>query len=286
MENINWYYTQANSDAILSDGIFQLKKSPCLPFSEIDYDGFGNYLLSHNKTCYYIGEGRNLRKRLKQQFKLTTSTFYKNLLKKENSENCFSNIPINSFKVQILQTEVGRKEIEEFGIANLSTPLNRFQMGKRELYNIIDQDGIWKKVQELKSEILSQAEQEVFNDKFTPWFDCKMEKKAGLYIVKDSSDKLIYIGESSNVFDRFKTHSKTTYFSALRRHIGTEMLNLKLHERKGKKKYFEVAEDMKVTDFLKNCKAKFYPVSFGRYELEEYLIKKKQPILNRKGISI
>ena len=51
---------------------------------------------------------------------------------------------------------------------------------------------------------------------------------------------------------------------------------------KGKKRYFTETEDKKVTEFLKTCKSIVFPVAFGRYELEEYLIKKHKPLLNRK----
>ena len=101
-------------------------------------------------------------------------------------------------------------------------------------------------------------------------------------IVKNKNGELIYIGESSNINERFKTHSGRTYFSALRRHIGTEILKFELQEIKGKKRYFSETEDRKVTEFLKTCKATLFPVAFGRYELEEYLIKKHRPLLNRK----
>lgn len=57
---------------------------------------------------------------------------------------------------------------------------------------------------------------------------------AGLYIVKDKSDKLIYIGESSNIGDRIKTHCGRTYFSALRRYIWTNVLGFEYKKQKGK----------------------------------------------------
>lgn len=282
MTKINWTFTQNNSDTILSDGLFKLKTRPYQIFNEIEHNGFGNYLISHNKTNYYVGEGKELSKRLKQQFKPTTSTFYKNLIKLQKTNKALNNIAIDAFKVQAITTDIGRKEIEEFGISNLPTILNRFQLDKRKLFNVADQNGLWDKVQKLKTEILIQAEQEILKGKLNLWFDCKVEKVAGLYIVRNKLDKLIYIGESSDICDRFKTHSNATYFSALRRHIGTEILNFELHERNGKKKYFEISEDKKVTEFLKSCKATFYPTPFARYELEEFLIKKHRPLLNRK----
>lgn len=282
MTKISWTFTQNNSDSILSDGLFKLTTRPYQLFNDIELNDFGNYLISHNSTNYYIGEGKELSKRLKQQFKPATSTFYKNFLKLQKINKAIANISIDAFKVQVITTEIGRKEIEEFGISNLPTILNRFQLNKRKLHNVTDQGGLWDKVQKAKTDILLQAEQEIFKGKFSLWFDCNPENVAGIYIVRNKLDKLIYIGESSDICERHKTHSGTTYFSALRRHIGTEVLNFKLQERKGKKKYFEFSEDKKVTEFLKSCKANFYPSQFGRYELEEFLIHKQRPLLNRK----
>lgn len=282
MTKINWAFTQNNSDTILSDGLFKLKTRPYQSFAGVEHKGSGNYLISHNKTNYYVGEGKELSKRLKQQFKPTTSTFYKNLIKLQKTNKAIGNITIDTFKVQAISTNIGRKEIEEFGISNLPTILNRFQLDKRKLHNVADQDGLWDKVQKTKAEILLEAEQEILKGKFNLWFDCIVENVPGLYIVRNKLDKLIYIGESSDIYERFNTHSKTTYFSALRRHIGTEILNFELHERNGKKKYFEIIEDKKITEFLKSCKATFYPTLFGRYEFEEFLIKKHRPLLNRK----
>ncbi len=281
MTEINWTFTQNNSDIILSDGLFKIKTRPYQSFAEIEHKGFGNYLISQNETNFYIGEGKEIGKRLMQQFKPTTSTFYKNLLKLQKIDKTIENIPIDSFKVQAISTNIGRKEIEEFGISNIPTILNRFQIGKRKHFKVADHGSLWDNVQKGKDDILLQAEKEVLKGKFKLWFDCNVENVAGLYIVK-KLDKLIYIGESSDICDRFNTHSKRTYFSALRRHIGTEILNFELHERNGKKKYFEVIEDKKVTEFLKSCNASFYPTHFGRYELEEFLIKKYKPLLNRK----
>ncbi|MGY8808652.1 MAG: GIY-YIG nuclease family protein, partial [Fidelibacterota bacterium] len=95
-------------------------------------------------------------------------------------------------------------------------------------------------------------------------------------------DGLIYIGESSNIYQRYKTHSGTTYFSALRRHIGTDILNFFLKSKNGRKRYFTDSEDSMVDIYLKKCKISYMKINFGRFELEEYLIRKYHPLLNRK----
>lgn len=282
MNKFSWDIIQKQSDEILSCGLNKLKTQPFCDTSTVSEKGFGNYLISLDKVPFYVGEGKELIKRLKQQFKPTTSTFYKNFEKLKSTNQLVKPAPIENFKVQFISTNIGRKEVEEFGIVNLPTKLNSFQLDKRKKFAIADQKGLWNEVQENFEELLKEGELKVLKSVFTPWFDTKIISSAGLYLVKDKTDKLIYIGESSDVGERIKTHSGRTYFSALRRHIGTDILGFDLKEIKGKKRYFSEAEDKKVTDFLKTCKATVFKVAFGRYELEEYLIKKHKPLLNRK----
>ncbi len=282
MRNASWDIIQNQSDEILSDGLFALKSRPFDNFSNVTERGFGNYLISLDKKPHYIGEAKELSKRVKQQAKPTTSTFYKNYLKATKTNQLIKTVDIDSFLIQFITTNIGRKEIEEFGIVNLPTKLNSFQLDKRKKFEIKNHNNLWLNVQNNYADILKQGEVKLFKTKFCNWFDLMTISAAGLYLVKDKTDRLIYIGESSDVGDRIATHSGRTYFSALRRHIGTEILGLQLKEINKKKRYFNDSEDMKVTDFLKSCKATLFQVNFGRYELEEYLIKKHRPFLNRK----
>src|SRR5690606_26791050 len=98
--------------------------------------------------------------------------------------------------------------------------------------------------------LLKQGEEEVFKQTFSGWFDCNAKSTAGLYIVKDKS-KIIYIGESSDICERHTTHSSRTYFSALRRHVATDILGYELKEKNGKKKYLADIEDKRVTEYLR-----------------------------------
>lgn len=280
---MTWNNVQANSDSILADGLWILSQRPRGSFSEIEHNGFGNYLISYDKGPYYIGEAKDVCKRMKQQFKPETSTFYKNYLKlyAKNSEPAL--LQINQFQVQHVPTLIGRKEMEEFGIVNFPTKLNGFQLGKRAPRKIISFDGIWEEAQNLKSQLLKEGEKEIFKQSFWGWLQHEVvPRTAGLYVVKDKNENLIYIGESSDINERHNTHSNRTYFSALRRHIATEILSFELKAKNGKKKYLDDNEEAAVNKFLKNCKVTFFPVNLGRYELEEYLIKKHKPLLNRK----
>jgi len=270
-----------NSDEFLSEGILKLINCKLCNLSELSYSGFGNYLISHLEKPYYVGEARDVKKRIKQQFKSATSTFYKNFQKSLKVNQALRPITIEDFSFRYMPTEIGRKEIEDFGISNLSTSLNRFQIGKRQKSDFKIDNGIWDEVQKKKIEILTEGEKLIFDNKFLPWRNCNSISTPGLYIVKHRN-VIIYIGESSDINERYTTHSSRTYFSALRRHIGTELLKYELIERNGKKKYFIDSHDKSVTDFLNETTAIFYPVHFGRYEFEEFLIRKYRPLLNRK----
>jgi len=283
MGKITWESLQKHSDHYLSDGCWELLNSQYNSFQDVSGNYYGNYLISHKKCPYYIGETNDINKRLTQQFKLTTSTFYKNYKKYSDQNNIDKLVYIDDFKVQHIETQIGRKEIEEFGIVNLPTIINSFQLGKRSLQGIIRFKGIWDELQCRKSELLLKGEKEVFKQSCSNWYDTIVRKVAGLYIVKGKSGDIIYIGESSDINERYATHSNRTYFSALRRHIATEILSFELKEKNGKKKYLLDNEEKAINIFLKTCSVMFYPVSFGRYELEEFLIKRHKPLLNRKG---
>ncbi|MDR1916151.1 MAG: GIY-YIG nuclease family protein [Synergistaceae bacterium] len=282
MKNLTWDDIQKQSDTILSCGLYKLKTQPFCDLADVTEKGSGNYLISLDEVPFYIGEGEDLIKRLKQQFRPTTSTFYKNFKKHDSSNHSLVKPSIVKFKIQFISTIIGRKELEEFGIVNLPTKLNHFQLGKRNKCVIADQSELWDMVQQDASKLIKEGENSIIKSKFTHWFDTMIINSAGLYLVKDKSDNLIYIGESSDVGKRIITHSGKTYFSALRRHIGTVIYSFQLQELKGKKRYFSETEDKKITEFLKTCTATVYPISFGRYELEEYLIRTYRPLLNIK----
>ena len=284
MTQINWKYCQNNSDLILASGIKLLIKKSKSSFEDFYPSDYGNYLISDKTNKWkYIGEAKSLSNRLKQHSKERTSTFFKNYSKLQKDYlNLPKGLKINDFQIRTILTNIGRKEIEEFGIVNIPVNLNKFQKGKRDKYSGRVDQNIWNDVQSNFQSLLEQGEKELLKSKEYKWFDALVKSTAGLYWVEHSSKGLIYIGESSNIYDRYDTHSGTTYFSALRRHIGENILGFQLQTIKGKKRYFKDIEDLKVTDFLRKCTIKPYVVNFGRYELEEYLIRKHKPLLNRK----
>ena len=277
MNHLNWQFIQDNADAILYSGMIKLIETSPQSIHQSTFKNSGNYLISLKDKNLYIGEGKALESRLKQQANPSTSTFYKTFVKLAEAK-----IPINLFQVKAIETNLGRKEMEEFGIVNLETPLNKFQLGKREKFEGND-SGLWDVVQSSFQNLLLEGEDELVNQCFVSWYEVVVPKSPGIYLVKNKEGQLIYIGESSDILERYKTHSSKTYFSALRRHIGTELLNYQLIEKNNKKQYFTADQDADVSNYLHNCSVVAYPISIGRYEMEEYLIKKYQPFLNRKA---
>lgn len=284
MKRISWKYCQDNSNLILATGLSLLRSNLKLSFENNFINEYGNYLISNKSDKWnYIGEAKSLSKRITQHSKEKTSTFYKNYKKLDNQ---FYNLPkrlkLDDFIVRTIKTEIGRKEIEEFGIVNIPAVLNKFQKGKRNKYSGKIDIEVWNAVQDNFIHLLEQGEKEIMKSNQFDWFSAQIPFTAGLYWVEHKSYELIYIGESSNISERYETHSGKTYFSALRRHIGENILDFELQTVKGKKRYFSDNEDLKVTSFLRKCTIRPLKINFGRYELEEYLIRKHKPLLNRK----
>lgn len=279
MNDLTWDVIQEKSNEILSDGLFLLKSSCYMDFPKVTEQESGNYLISLNEKPSYIGETESLCKRIKQQANPKTSIFYKTYLNRFEKEDFAK---IDDFKVQYILTKIGRKEIEESGIVNFENLLNKFQINKRMRCEIKDYNGLWCQAQNDVDVFLRQAEKRLYEIPFHKWGSIDIVSSPGVYLVENESGEIIYVGEGSDLKERISTHSKTTYFSALRRHIGTEILNYELKEKKGKKKYFNDPEDSEVTKFLETCKVLIFPVKLGRYELEKYLIKNIHPLLNRK----
>lgn len=273
---MDWRSVQFEANDFLAEGIYTLHSAP---MSHSHYKCAGNYLISLDSIPMYIGEAKDCRKRLAQQFDERRSTFYKNYL---GIASDFIQ-PISHFTIQCIAVAFGRKEIEDFGIVKLPTQLNRFQLGKRTIQPRTNGAGRWKVLQNMSADLLSQGTECSGNIEFKTWSAAATPSCSGLYLIRSPQGEIIYVGESSDIKARFHTHGTYTYFSAVRRNLGVDILGLELQTKNGKKRYFSDDEDVHVTNFLNRCFIGFFPVSIGRYELEEHLIAKHRPILNRKS---
>lgn len=275
-----WNHLQGHSEQILAEGIFALRSRPSSspPFGAPDRPG--NYLILLGDEPLYVGEAKGLAARLRSQFRPKSSTFFKNYLRTAPS----APREIHEFRARHMETTLGRKEVEDFGIANIPTPLNRFQLGKREQIRPATESPRWLGVQSRAGELIRGGEAAFLALRRGPMYEVRVPRGPGLYGVwSDTREEPVYLGESSDIGARHKTHCGTTYFSALRRHVGTEICGFTLQVIKGRKRYFSDEEDLTVTRFLRSCRFSFMPVALGRIELEEHLIARYRPLLNRKG---
>lgn len=277
-----WSAIQERASTLLSEGVFKLKTSPIVADHTLLEGKPCNYLISHHNDVQYIGEAQDQRSRIRIQFNEKRSTFYKNYLRMNRGE--YSSI--SAFHVRVMETFIGRKEIEDFSIVNLATPLNRFQLGKREIVTCADTHAFWDTVQANSTVLVAEGADLCLDTEFQEWHSAEPSPVPGLYMVKSRAGNILYVGESSDVQARYKAHDSTTYFSALRRNLGTELLGYRLQTVKGKKRYFTDQEDASVSNYLHGCRVAFFPVAFGRYEVEEALIRRLQPMLNRKSKTI
>ncbi len=275
----DWRAVQAMSDSLLSEGIFRLLQASAASPESVREAWPGNYLISRDNNPLYIGEASSLAARIKIQFDERRSTFYKNYLK----INLESAVGIREFQLRLIETRIGRMEIEDFGIANLGTSLNRFQLGKRQPAAMATGCANWDALQDRAADLIRTGADLCLEQSFQPWRSGQTDATAGIYLIKNSDGQIIYVGESSDIFTRYRTHSATTYFSAVRRNLGCDILGYTLQTRNGKKRYFDDHEDQAVSDYLDGCAIAFCPVALGRYEVEEHLIRKLRPALNRKS---
>jgi len=279
--SINWGFVQEHANRILAEGIYHLGQRDAGKAALITVEKPGNYLISLDERPRYIGEGINVSKRLKTQFHAKRSTFYKTYSK----AHAEAPRDLEEFRVQAMATAFGRKEIEDFGIVNIPTDLNKFQKNKRPRIAAAYSNEMWRLVQEVREDLLVQGAERYFQQPRLPWFEAMPPDVAGIYGLWTVGDPVpLYIGESSELANRYQSHSANTYISALRRHVGTELLGFSLQEKYGKKnRAFTDEEDKTLNEFLSRCEYSWLPVGLGRYEVEDHLIQMELPLLNRKG---
>lgn len=278
-------YCFSNYQCVLYSGFQQILESPFI-------DAFGtlpiyqgNYLINNN-DLFYAGEAENISARIKQQFSIKTSTFFRNYLK----DYINGTLAISDFKLRILQTKFGRNELEEFCITNLPAKLNKSQLEKQTRYICEPDPDCWEWVQSNQNECLKYLEDMFDKHLFQPWEKAVIYPGGGVYQVIHSTDGIIYIGESSDIKERFKQHSGETRKSAFRRSIATQLFGFKLKTKgelgkitnEKKRMYVFESEDREINQYLSDCIIKSMNISLGRFEFEKHLIKKLKPRLNIK----
>lgn len=289
IKDINWNELQEKSNDILAEGLSHLLEGRYYEFGGKYTKGQGNYVISYSGIPLYIGEAKDLNKRLTQHYR--GSTFYKNYNENGVKLDLPANLIMDDFRHQNIITQIGRKEIEEFGIVNLPAPLNKFHKDKRERFLPVSSTQSWETAQEQAAQLVKQGESIVLSQKPLSWKQVSPKSVPGIYAIFNEHDELIYIGESTNLEERYVTHSCKTRFSAFRRQLATEILSFKLKTKKelgydssdNRRKFVTQSEDEEITYYIYKCRLIMIAVYFGRLELEEHLIRNNQPLLNRKG---
>lgn len=257
----------------------RLQQSPGLAWQDVPCRDAGAYLITYDDRSCYIGEAKDLRRRVGQQFR-SRSTFYKSYREGRDSE-LPTGLRLHDFRVRYINLSIGRKELEEYGIEKLKLRLNKAsgradQPHTGRLPRLLPM--AWEDVQANALVLISQGEQQVLAATWQEWLHARVPSGPGTYLVHDKEERLIYIGETSHLPRRYLNHSKGTRASALRRHIGTELLGLGF----SKPITFTKPVDQLVNRHIESCTLAPILVLFGRRELEEHLIRSHRPLLNRK----
>lgn len=285
-EIIDWDYLQQNSNDVLAEGLSCLLEACACKFDDRHPSEPGNYVISYSGIPLYIGETKRLDRRLVQHYR--GNTFYTNYLRDCAELNLPPDLTIDDFKCQFIPTHIGRKEIEEFGIVNLPAPLNNFHINIGKYFTIVSSDQVWQIVQENTENLLEQGEKILLSLEPLPWNQANPPASPGVYIIFNDHEEVIYIGESTDLEDRYRTHSKRTRFSVFRRHVATRIFGFTLKTRAElglggtdtKRAYLADSEDKEINKYIHKCSIIMMPVYFGRLELEEHLIQNIQPLLN------
>ena len=138
-------------------------------------------------------------------------------------------------------------------------------------------------VHEVKSVVAQQffdySSKQLFNCPEVEWTEenlMNLPRINGVYVIYHSSGKILYVGESKNIYDRIYNHHRPGNASELTN-------KMRLH--------FEFKTDEELSQYLSECYIKYVELAYGRSELEEYLIDKYTPLFNnfkiklRKGLT-
>ncbi|WP_427180024.1 GIY-YIG nuclease family protein [Paenibacillus sp. TC-CSREp1] len=108
-----------------------------------------------------------------------------------------------------------------------------------------------------------------------------LPKLPGIYVVWNRDNKIVYVGETSNIQERMND-LKDTRHHTLRRAVGHMEFSKEpdFHKANSKVKFLPLIEKM-VTEFFKiNLSLTYCATKIGRKEFEEYLVKKYEPEYN------
>ena len=136
-----------------------------------------------------------------------------------------------------------------------------------------------KILQEYDQRFLDEKNREIFQLD-TQW-NKGVPTESGVYAFFDK-DKIIYIGETGSLKGRMSDVRRTVNHT-LRRTIGNKLFsNTKDFNKATSKKKFPEHIEILINEYMEKLYVTMIPISFGRAEIEEYLIEKYNPVFNTK----
>ena len=275
---LSWSEVQEYADGILAAGLRHLLAQPRLPWRPLRMSQAGVYVFSDGETTGYVGESTSVSWRVGQHLKSNSRLM-------ESLRSAGMADPVThaamALEVQAIPVSIGRLELEEIGIACLHPTFNLMRRASRSAYSYDDADvALWLRVEEDFAPLLREGAQMAAEVQGVTWSEMRPPPGAGLYFLRDKDGAMLYVGESDALAERLGTHrGPSSYFSALRRHVGTELLGLAFAP--DRVRGFSPSDESSISDFLSSCTVAVVPLAFGRWELERHLVQKHRPLLNR-----
>jgi predicted GIY-YIG superfamily endonuclease len=271
---LSWPDLQQHADAVLASGLKDLMAQPANALGPVSLHGPGVYAFADGAITAYVGESTSVSWRIGQHRDLE-SRFLIDLGASGIDD------PAARIGIRSLAVDIGRLELEEFAIACLQPSLNRMRrMSRTALAYETSSPDLWRAVQADAGRLLRAGITAALDISPVPWKSMLPPPGAGLYVLRDSHGQPLYVGESDALGERLRTHAGSrSYFSALRRHVGTELLGLAFVPNV--KRGFSPADEASISAHLATCSIAILPLAFGRWELERELVHELLPILNR-----
>lgn len=277
-KRLSWPDLQRHADAVLASGLRELLGQRASAWGQVDIHDAGVYVVMDEKAAAYVGESTSVSGRLGQHF--DPESRFMAAYRASGIADPVAHASAH-FRVRSLPAEIGRLELEEFAIACLRPSANVMRRTSRTAAAYADADPeLWRRVQGDCTKLLGAGVGIASDVAPIPWRDVERPAGAGVYILRDAKGRVLYIGESDDLAERLGTHGgPRSYFSAFRRHVGTELLGLAFVG--SKRRDFSVVDEASISAFLATCTIAILPLSFGRWELERELIHELGPVLNR-----
>jgi predicted GIY-YIG superfamily endonuclease len=271
---LSWPDLQRHADAVLASGLRDLMAQRAGSWGPVSLHGPGVYAFADGTLTAYVGESTSVSWRIGQH-RDPGSRFLLDLSAAGIGD------PASRIGIRSLAVDVGRLELEEFAIACLQPSLNRMRRLSRAalVYEDATPD-LWRAVQADAARLLRAGVKVGLETPSVPWGRMQPPRTAGLYILRDSQGRPLYVGETDALAERLRTHAGSrSYFSALRRHVGTKVLGLAFapNVRRG----FSPPDESAISTYLATCSIAILPLALGRWELERELVHELRPTLNR-----